>query len=109
MGCGAYLSGLRRTQIGRFTLDEATPLDEAAPNHLLPLREALVPMPMLELNEGRAADIRMGRSIEASIEAEDTLVALLEAPSRVFSIARANGNVLHPECVIPLECFDDPV
>ena len=34
VGCGAHLSGLRRTKVGRFTIDRAIPLDEIAPDRI---------------------------------------------------------------------------
>src|SRR5579871_5087584 len=37
VGCGAYLSDLNRTRVGRFDLSQAVPLKEASPAHLLPL------------------------------------------------------------------------
>ena len=36
LGCGGTLSQLRRTRIGRFTIDQAVKLEEVTPHHLLP-------------------------------------------------------------------------
>ena len=37
LGCGGTLSQLRRTRIGAFTLDQAVKLEDATPQHLLPI------------------------------------------------------------------------
>jgi len=37
LGCGGHLAHLRRTRVGPFTLDQAVTLEQAGPEHLLPL------------------------------------------------------------------------
>ena len=37
LGCGGHLSKLRRTQVGPFRVTQAVPLEEAGPEHILPL------------------------------------------------------------------------
>lgn len=59
LGCGAHLIALRRTAIGPFTVDEATPPE--APGPPLPLERAVGHLPRLELDEHEAAAARHGR------------------------------------------------
>jgi tRNA pseudouridine55 synthase len=106
IGCGAYLSGLRRTNVGRFSVEQAQSLDSINPGKLLPLREALPPMPLLEIDEQHTQHIREGRPIGMAEPPDSALIALVEPRGHVFSIARIHGNVLQPECVIPAEVFD---
>jgi tRNA pseudouridine55 synthase len=106
VGCGAYLSALVRTDVGRFTLSEANPLDSIDPSQLKPLREALPPMPLLTINELNTQNIREGRPIGMADPPDAPLIALIEPRGEVFSVARIHGNVLQPECVIPAEVFD---
>lgn len=105
MGCGAHLSRLHRTKVGRFSIDQATPLDEAAPEHLLPLKEALLPMPLVPLTETQVHHIREGRQIGLVDMPGSNLVGLLDVTGEVFSVARVQGDLLQPECVIPNEAF----
>lgn len=105
VGCGAYLSGLRRTQVGKFDLSAAIPQSEANAQHLVPLREALPPMPLIEANAVQASSVREGRAIGLAEPPNAPFAALVDGSGEVFSIVRVHGNVLQPECVIPLEAI----
>jgi tRNA pseudouridine55 synthase len=105
VGCFAHLSGLNRTKVGRFELDEAKHLDAISPDLLLPLEEALRPMPMLELSPQQTLNVREGRQIGIPEIIESPLVGLLEPGGGLFSVARVHGNLLQPECVIPSEAL----
>lgn len=105
IGCGAHLASLRRMAVGKFDLTDAIPLDEVAPKYLIPLREALPPMQIVQLNPLLEAHIREGRSIPLPGRAEDRLVALADAAGEVFAAARVVGSRLQPECVIPREAL----
>jgi tRNA pseudouridine55 synthase len=95
LGCGAYLTGLRRTKSGRFTLRDAVPLRklrEAFENgswyqYLIPAAEALTDWPAVELSVEQVEAIRHGIRISAEqtdaplargISEQGELVALLE-------------------------------
>jgi len=103
LGCGAYLKCLVRTDVGRFRLSEATPLDRVSPEMLMSLGDALPPMPLISLDEVQTANIREGRPIGLADPPEGNLAALLDPAGSVFSVARVVGNLLQPECVIPSE------
>lgn len=109
IGCGAYLESLLRTHVGRFSVDEGTDLNEAHPSQLLPLRESLPPMPLITLTEEQVRSVREGRAIDAGTPPDVSLVALCEPNGTVFSVARVQGNLLQPECVIPAEVVDEAV
>jgi tRNA pseudouridine55 synthase len=106
MGCGAHLSKLERTRVGRFSLDEGKPLSEALPSDLVPLKEALQPMPMVPMDETQVLHIREGRQVGLMEMPSASLVALLDTHGEVFSVARVQGSLLQPECVIPSEAFN---
>jgi tRNA pseudouridine55 synthase len=101
MGCRAYLSGLRRTQIGKFHVDDAVTWEEATPQDLIPLDQALPPMPLMTLNERQAAAIRNGQAI-GNHEHRSGHVGLVAPDGEVIGVAQAQGNVVQPECVIPM-------
>lgn len=103
MGCGAHLSGLRRTRVGRFSLDQAVSLDEVSETDLIPLREALIPpAPYFEMNDRQVEAIRHGQAIGTMGQKFGTeAVVLLDSRGDVVGIGRFQGSELQPECVIP--------
>jgi len=95
LGCGATLTGLRRTKSGRFTLRDAVPLrtltdaftDGTWFKYLIPAAEALSDWPTLELTQEQQDAIRHGNRIPAEspsgpkaigVSEQGELVALLE-------------------------------
>jgi tRNA pseudouridine55 synthase len=108
LGCGAYLSALAREKVGRFERSDCVPLAEIATEQLLPLREALAPMPMIPLDKSKVREVREGRQVQIETSLEESLVGLLDSNGSVFSVARLTDDVLQPECVIPEEAILDP-
>ena len=95
LGCGATLTGLRRTKSGRFTLRDAVPLrklneafaDGSWYQYLIPAAEALSDWPAVELNSDQLEAVRHGNRVPADesagskargISQQGELVALLE-------------------------------
>lgn len=105
MGCGAHLTALERTRVGRFGLEDSQTLETLDPAKLIPLSEALLPMPILQLNEEAVHHIREGRQVGLESIPSQPVVALAEPSGQVFSVARVQGHVLQPECVIPSEAM----
>jgi tRNA pseudouridine55 synthase len=103
VGCGAFLSSLNRTGVGRFKLEGAVKLVDAGPEHLLPLREALDPMPVIELDSHRVAHVREGRQVGIRPSPAEPRVAVATPDGDVFGIAKVFGPLLQPEVVIPSE------
>jgi tRNA pseudouridine55 synthase len=94
LGCGATLTGLRRTKNGRFTLRDAVPLrklneafqDGSWYQYLIPAAEALSDWPAIELDQAEMDAIRHGHRIPAAenagakacgVSQQGELVALL--------------------------------
>ncbi|MDP3450552.1 MAG: hypothetical protein Q8R87_08210, partial [Anaerolineaceae bacterium] len=77
LGCGATLTGLRRTKNGRFTLRDAVPLrklneafmDGSWYQYLIPAAEALSDWPAIELDQVQMDAIRHGHRIPAADDA----------------------------------------
>ena len=109
LGCGAHLSGLQRVAVGRFHIDDAVAIEDIGPKDLIPLKEALPPMPLFQVTDGQLSYVREGRAIGMADPPDVPLVALLDDTGEVFSIARVHGNVLQPECVIPAEVMHGAV
>ncbi|MGE0357466.1 MAG: tRNA pseudouridine(55) synthase TruB [Burkholderiales bacterium] len=73
LGCGAYLTGLRRTATGGFGIGEAIGLEEldalgpeAARSRLLPVEVLVRTLPRTDLGEREAWAIRNGQVLEAA-------------------------------------------
>jgi tRNA pseudouridine55 synthase len=69
LGCGGHLAGLRRTRVGGYGLDLATPLDRLEQDALpvLPLRDAVAAgFPRRDLDAKETALIRYGRRLAPS-------------------------------------------
>ena len=95
LGCGAYLTGLRRTKSGRFTLRDAVPLRKLREafdagnwyQFVIPAAEALSDWPALELDNEKVEAVRHGHRVPAEagatgmargISEAGELIALLE-------------------------------
>lgn len=88
LGVGGHLTALRRTQVGPYSLDQASTLEElAADLRLLPINDAArVLFTPRELSAGEALDLSHGRFIPAGDDVgpvaafapDGTLVALLK-------------------------------
>ena len=101
VGCGAHVVELVRTQVGRFHLDNSVDIDGLANAKLIPLREALAPMEMVQMNETQVAYIRDGRTIQVRHALSGKFAGLLDTAGDLISVARVDSVFLHPECVIP--------
>ncbi len=89
LGGGAHLGHLRRTAVGRFTDDMASPVDTA---ELMPLVEMLSHMPTLSVGDEVADRVRHGRSLGPStgsgelaiIDTDGELLAVYESRDGEF-------------------------
>lgn len=82
--CGGYLSGLQRTKVGDFSLNNAVGPDDAVWGRVLPLKDVLVGMPKMDLTKEDFENLTHGRVIDGEC-AKNTIgwldglpVALLE-------------------------------
>lgn len=73
LGCGAHLSGLRRTRVGAFDVRDAVPLQvlldggpEAAARHLRGLLQLVDGWPRVVLDEAAAGRFRHGQAVEVA-------------------------------------------
>ncbi|MEL6318103.1 MAG: tRNA pseudouridine(55) synthase TruB [Pseudomonadota bacterium] len=112
LGCLGHVTALRRLRTGPFDLAHAFPFEKldalreevAAEMHLLPVSAGLDDIPALQLDPGRAAQVRQGRAVPAvgltltygdlawaSCDGAPVAVGVVKAgdfhPSRVFNIA----------------------
>jgi tRNA pseudouridine55 synthase len=107
VGCGAHVVALERTQVGKFRIEDSLLLEDVTPSALIPLDQALPPMPLLRLNWGQVARVRTGQFVRIQEAPPESHVGLVDPDGRVLSVARVEGNVLHPECVLPEEAVHE--
>jgi tRNA pseudouridine55 synthase len=67
LGGGGHLVRLRRVAVGPYTLDDAVPLEQVAPERALPLADAVRHLRRVEVDEAIAADIAVGKVLERAV------------------------------------------
>jgi len=103
LGCGAHLQALRRTAVGGFVIEQATPLvlleenPETIMSTILPPEIAVVDWPMITMDEEEARRLRNGLAIpRTDIDAdrarahgpEGSLLALLVQAGELWRPAK---------------------
>jgi tRNA pseudouridine55 synthase len=103
LGGGAHLRALRRLAVGPYTLDEAVPLADLAPEGLLPPAEALRGRPSVVVDDTTAAMVAHGRVLDAAalgVEGEGPW-AVLGGDGRLLAVYEAHGaGALKPAVVL---------
>lgn len=61
--CGAYLSGLRRTRVGEWSVEHAVPPEDTKWSDILPLKDIMAGFPRMELNDEEMRDISHGKTM----------------------------------------------
>ncbi|OBI12106.1 tRNA pseudouridine(55) synthase TruB [Mycobacterium sp. E2327] len=93
LGVGGHLTALRRTRVGRFSLDQARPLDDLAeaPRLSLTLDEAcLLMFPRRDLSAEEALAASNGRSLAPA--GIDGVYAASDGDGRVIALLRDEGS-----------------
>jgi tRNA pseudouridine55 synthase len=69
LGVGGHLTALRRTAVGPYGLDVARTLDQLADDfEVLPIADAArAAFPGVDLDDGRAGDVRVGRPLDLAL------------------------------------------
>lgn len=106
LGCGAALSALRRTRVGRWSLaDACSPeklADEAVRSGaLIPVAEALAHLPRATVDEAGLDRLAHGQPVDCPAEWSAQAVGLLlDAQGRVVALARRVEGRLQPVKVL---------
>lgn len=103
LGCGATLAGLRRTRVGRFSVDDAITLDALHQmseaqilDTLLPVDALLSAVPSLELDAEQSQRLRLGQPVELARAMTAGVVRVYGPGSNFLGVAdtSANGRLL---------------
>jgi tRNA pseudouridine55 synthase len=104
LGCGAHLQALRRTAVGTFLIEEATPLAafEADPtiimSCLLPPERAVADWPAIELDGAEARQIKNGQPI-ARADVAGPRARAYSPDGALLALLRRDGERWKPEKV----------
>ena len=98
---GAYLTALKRTRVGHFTLQNATPPDEltldTVQNHIIHNREVLGHLPILEIWPDARQLVCNGRPL-GDIEMEG--IFRVEVGGELLAVYRGDGTEARAEVVL---------
>ncbi|HLT69449.1 MAG TPA: tRNA pseudouridine(55) synthase TruB [Acidimicrobiales bacterium] len=105
LGGGAHLRALRRLAVGPFTIEEAVPLEQLAPERLLPPVEALRDRPRATVDDDTAALVRNGRVLEEAalgvVPGEPGPCAVVDRTGELLAVyVRHRGDTLKPAVVL---------
>jgi tRNA pseudouridine55 synthase len=97
LGTCAHTTMIRRTRVGPFTLDEATPLDAISPELLPSLlyspAKMLKSLPALTLSQEEVYEVGYGRAIECPLELEQgAMIALLYPDGGLYAVAAISSD-----------------
>ncbi|MBK8987439.1 MAG: tRNA pseudouridine(55) synthase TruB [Chloroflexi bacterium] len=106
LGCGGYLTALRRAAIGDFTLDQAVPLADLTaanlPAHVQPPESATRHLPQLDLPASEVDRLLLGQRLaRESDHALHSLVRVMAVDGRLLGILRAEADYWQPHKMFP--------
>ena len=91
LGCGAHVTELVRLRSGRFSLEEAVPLEELERNklkqYLLPPEAALADLPAVILEKGEEKRIRLGQKVKGSPQGGEGLHKVYSFDGKFLGLA----------------------
>lgn len=91
--CGAYLTELKRTRSGAFTLKDACELDEISEKKILPASRAIEHLKRVKVTENQIEDIRNGKPISTTERFDsDPGAIVLMLGSEVVAIANYDAE-----------------
>ena len=103
VGCGAHVTALSRTAVGRFKIEQAKGLDDVGPQDLISPEQALDPMPVMRLKDGQVQVLQHGNFLRVTEAPNEELTAVTDEDGTFVCVARVLENELHPECVVQME------
>ncbi len=101
LGGGAHLKTLRRTRVGAFQIEKAQKLDPENPDTLAlqPLEELLTGVPLLEVDDTVAQQVRNGRSLGQA--PGEGLVGIKDQHGKLLAVYSAQDGHLKPAKIMP--------
>lgn len=97
--CGGYLAGLKRTQVGEWSVQDAVALDDVQWVHVVPLKDILAARPQVQLTPQQMTDIRNGRNIPFTVT-PSTIAWFEDLPVAVVDPAKDGSGQAHARKVL---------
>jgi tRNA pseudouridine55 synthase len=106
LGGGGHLVSLRRTSVGPYTLADAVPLEQVAPEHALPMADAVRHLARITVTDDLASDVAVGKVLEREVlglATSDTGEwAVFDETDRLLAVYEPfRGTTVKPSLVIP--------
>ncbi len=109
IGCGAYMSGLVRTSVGKFAIDKAASLPDlqrtGVEQHLIAPKDALDDMPECELSGEDLRRAQHGNAIHRQMPQMASEYCRITDGERLICVAEVmpkdDGTYLQPRTVLP--------
>ena len=98
LGVGGHLTALRRTRVGRYSVDQASTLENTS---VLPLAQAATEeFPTLELSEQQEIDLRHGKRIGSAVPSAPAIAGIREG--RLVAMLEPAGKSLRSTAVFAI-------
>lgn len=100
LGCGGHITALRRTAVGSFRIERAVALEEfeqlsqphQAQEHIIPLTQIPLDMPIVALTAAEVQQVRKGQSISRARSAEATYCKLVDRRGNFVAVGEISGS-----------------
>jgi tRNA pseudouridine55 synthase len=105
LGVGGMMSGLTRTRVGTFTIEDSFPLEQVLAGEIEPVSidDALPDLPALDLDESETRAVLHGNRIATRADFGDSLVKMRDPSGRIIALAkpvhRDSAHWLQPDMV----------
>lgn len=109
LGVGGHLTALRRTRIGRYSIDQAKPLADLKPGELPILEAASAAAQQFEtrnLSEQEVIDLRHGKRISAQDSKTKAVLAGIDPNGELVALLERSGSQLKSVVVFALDSND---
>ena len=98
LGVGGHLVALRRTRIGRYSLDDAVTLGDEPPALMSMADAARLSFPVVDLTEDQARDVGFGRALELAVPSDPT--GLIAPSGELLALYRPTEAGSRPVAVL---------
>lgn len=100
MRCGAYLSSLRRTRVGDWSVENAKKPDQVTFTDVVPLKDVLKNFPRAELSDALWEELRHGRVISGSCTDSGVIAWYKGLPVAILEQSNKHEGMLKPRKVL---------
>jgi tRNA pseudouridine55 synthase len=104
LGCGAHLTALRRTRSGRFTIQDAVPLERVAAVDAIPMDQLLDFMPRFEVSESDEVKVAHGNQFRGEGRAE--YARIFNKKGEFIAVASVENGWVRPRLVLTSKTSD---